>query len=205
MSPISSDPWRKLLVQLQFMYMTRTAVLAGAAVILMLMDFPIVFMPGFLKMDLSEIPAIIGAFSMGPLAGLWVMLLKNLLHLTNSQTAGIGELANFLVGSAFVLTAGFIYRRYKSRQGAITALLAGTIAMTVAAAALNYWVLIPLYQAVLNFPGEAVVKMGHAVNPFIINLKTFILFAIIPFNVLKGLLVSLITILIYKKLSHLLH
>jgi len=187
------------------MYMTRTAVLAGAAVILMLMDFPIVFMPGFLKMDLSEIPAIIGAFSMGPLAGLWVMLLKNLLHLTNSQTAGIGELANFLVGSAFVLTAGFIYRRYKSRQGAITALLAGTIAMTVAAAALNYWVLIPLYQAVLNFPGEAVVKMGHAVNPFIINLKTFILFAIIPFNLLKGLLVSLITILIYKKLSHLLH
>lgn len=205
MSPISSDPWRKLLVQLQFMYMTRTAVLAGAAVILMLMDFPIVFMPGFLKMDLSEIPAIIGAFSMGPLAGLWVMLLKNLLHLTNSQTAGIGELANFLIGSAFVLTAGFIYRRYKSRQGAITALLAGTIAMTVAAAALNYWVLIPLYQAVLNFPGEAVVNMGHAVNPFIINLKTFILFAIIPFNLLKGLLVSLITILIYKKLSHLLH
>lgn len=192
-------------MQLQFMYMTRTAVLAGAAVILMLMDFPIVFMPGFLKMDLSEIPAIIGAFSMGPLAGLWIMLLKNLLHLTNSQTAGIGELANFLVGSAFVLTAGFIYRRYKSRQGAITALLAGTIAMTVAAAALNYWVLIPLYQAVLNFPGEAVVKMGHAVNPFIINLKTFILFAIIPFNLLKGLLVSLITILIYKKLSHLLH
>ena len=192
-------------MQLQFMYMTRTAVLAGAAVILMLMDFPIVFMPGFLKMDLSEIPAIIGAFSMGPLAGLWVMLLKNLLHLTNSQTAGIGELANFLIGSAFVLTAGFIYRRYKSRQGAITALLAGTIAMTVAAAALNYWVLIPLYQAVLNFPGEAVVNMGHAVNPFIINLKTFILFAIIPFNLLKGLLVSLITILIYKKLSHLLH
>lgn len=192
-------------MQLQFMYMTRTAVLAGAAVILMLMDFPIIFMPGFLKMDLSEIPAIIGAFSMGPLAGLWIMLLKNLLHLTNSQTAGIGELANFLVGSSFVLTAGFIYRRYKSRQGAITALLAGTIAMTVAAAALNYWVLIPLYQAVLNFPGEAVVKMGHAVNPFIINLKTFILFAIIPFNLLKGLLVSLITILIYKKLSHLLH
>lgn len=192
-------------MQLQFMYMTRTAVLAGAAVILMLMDFPIVFMPGFLKMDLSEIPAIIGAFSMGPLAGLWVMLLKNLLHLTNSQTAGIGELANFLVGSAFVLTAGFIYRRQKSRQGAITALLTGTIAMAVAAAALNYWVLIPLYQAVLNFPGEAVVKMGHAVNPFIINLKTFILFAIIPFNLLKGLLVSLITILIYKKLSHLLH
>lgn len=192
-------------MRLQFMYMTRTAVLAGAAVILMLMDFPIVFMPGFLKMDLSEIPAIIGAFSMGPLAGFWVMLLKNLLHLTNSQTAGIGELANFLVGSAFVLTAAFIYRRYKSRKGAIIALTSGTIAMTLAAAALNYWVLIPLYQAVLNFPGEAVVKMGHAVNPFIINLQSFILFAIIPFNLLKGLLVSLITILIYKKLSHLLH
>ena len=192
-------------MQLQFMYMTRTAVLAGAAVILMLMDFPILFMPGFLKMDLSEIPAIIGAFSMGPLAGFWVMLLKNLLHLTNSQTAGIGELANFLAGSAFVLTAGFIYRRYKSRKGAIIALASGTIAMTLAAAALNYWVLIPLYQAVLNFPGEAVVKMGQAVNPLIINLKSFILFAIIPFNLLKGLLVSLITILIYKKLSHLLH
>lgn len=188
-----------------FIYMTRTAVLASAAIILMLMDFPIVFMPGFLKMDLSEIPAIIGAFSMGPLAGFWVMLLKNLLHLTNSQTAGIGELANFLVGSALVLTSGFIYRRHKSRKGAILALAFGTLAMTLSAAALNYWVLLPLYQAVLNFPGEAVVRMGHAVNPYIIDLKSFIVFAIIPFNILKGLLVSLITILIYKKLSHLLH
>jgi riboflavin transporter FmnP len=77
--------------------------------------------------------------------------------------------------------------------------------MTLSAAALNYWVLLPLYQAVLNFPGEAVVKMGHAINPYIIDLKSFIVFAIIPFNILKGLLVSLITILIYKKLSHLLH
>jgi len=192
-------------MQPQFIYMTRTAVLASAAIILMFLDFPVLFMPAFLKMDLSEIPAIIGAFSMGPLAGFWVMLIKNILHLANSQTAGIGELANFLVGSAMVITAGTIYRHHKNRKGAVLALAFGTLAMTLAAAALNYWVLIPLYQAVLNFPGEAVVKMGHTVNPFIIDLKSFILFAIIPFNILKGLLVSLITILIYKKLSHLLH
>lgn len=191
-------------MQLQIVYMSKTAVLASVAIILMFMDFPVVFMPAFLKMDLSEIPAIIAAFSLGPLAGFWVMLVKNILHLANSQTAGIGELANFLVGSALVMTAGVIYRRHKSRKGAVCALAFGTLAMTLAAAALNYWVLIPLYQAVLNFPGEAVVKMGHVVNHRIIDLKTFILFAIIPFNLLKGLLVSLITMLIYQKVSHLL-
>lgn len=192
-------------MQPQIVYMSRTAVLASAAAILMFMDFPVFFMPAFLKMDLSEIPAIIGAFSLGPLAGFWIMLVKNMLHLANSQTAGVGELANFLVGTAMVMPAGIIYRYCKNRKGAVLALAAGTLSMTLAASILNYWVLIPLYQAVLNFPGEIIVGMGHAVNPRIIDLRTFILFAIIPFNLLKGLLVSLITMLIYKKVSYLLH
>lgn len=192
-------------MQPQIVYMSRTAVLASAAAILMFMDFPVFFMPAFLKMDLSEIPAIIGAFSLGPLAGFWIMLVKNMLHLANSQTAGVGELANFLVGTAMVMPAGIIYRYCKNRKGAVLALAAGTLFMTLAASILNYWVLIPLYQAVLNFPSEVIVGMGHAVNPRIIDLRTFILFAIIPFNLLKGLLVSLITMLIYKKVSYLLH
>lgn len=192
-------------MQPQIFYMSRTALLASAAAILMFMDFPVFFMPAFLKMDLSEIPAIIGAFSLGPLAGFWIMLVKNMLHLANSQTAGVGELANFLVGTAMVMPAGIIYRYCKNRKGAVLALAAGTLLMTLAASILNYWVLIPLYQAVLNFPGEVIVGMGHAVNPRIIDLRTFILFAIIPFNLLKGLLVSLITMLIYKKVSYLLH
>ena len=192
-------------MQPQIVYMSRTAVLASAAAILMFMDFPVFFMPAFLKMDLSEIPAIIGAFSLGPLAGFWVMLVKNMLHLANSQTAGVGELANFLVGTAMVMPAGIIYRYCKNRKGAVLALAAGTLSMTLAASILNYWVLIPLYQTVLNFPGEVIVGMGHAVNPRIIDLRTFILFAIIPFNLLKGLLASLITMLIYKKVSYLLH
>ena len=186
-------------------YMTRVAILASAATILMLLELPVIFMPPFLKLDFSDIPAIIGAFALGPLAGCLIVLLKNVLHLSSTQTAGVGEMANFLVGTGFVVPAAFIYQKKKNRTGAILALAGGTVAMTLVAAAVNYWVLIPLYQSALHFPLEAIINMGRAANPLIVDLKTFIVFAIIPFNLFKGSIVSLISLLVYKKLSPILH
>lgn len=186
-------------------YITRIAVLASAAAILMAIEFPIIFMPGFLKLDFSEIPAIIGAFALGPLAGCLIVLIKNLIHVSNTQTAGIGEMANFFVGTCFVVPAAVVYQYKNNRTGAIWALFVGTVAMTLMAAVLNYWVLLPLYQKVLQFPTEAIIAMGRAGNPFIVDLKTFIVYAIVPFNLFKGIAVSAITMLVYKKLSPILH
>lgn len=187
------------------MYITRVAILASAATILMLLEMPVIFMPPFLKLDFSDIPAIIGAFALGPLAGCLIVLLKNMLHVSYTQTAGIGEMANFLVGTGFVVPAAWVYYHSKNRKGAVLSLAAGTVSMTVVAAVVNYWILIPLYQTALHLPLEAIVSMGRAANPLIIDLKSFIVFAIIPFNLLKGVIVSLITLLVYKKLSPILH
>ncbi|SCM82764.1 Riboflavin transporter RibU [uncultured Sporomusa sp.] len=192
-------------MQTKMAYTTRIAVLASAAAILMAMELPVIFMPGFLKLDFSEIPAIIGAFALGPLAGCLIVFIKNLIHVSNTQTAGIGEMANFFVGTCFVVPAAFVYQYKKNRVGAMWALLAGTFSMTLMAAVLNYWVLLPLYQKVLHFPAEAMIAMGKAGNPFIVDIKTFIVFAIIPFNLFKGIVVSAITLLVYKKLSPILH
>jgi riboflavin transporter FmnP len=192
-------------MQTSMTYTTRVAILASAATILMLLEVPVIFMPPFLKLDFSDIPAIIGAFALGPLAGGLIVLLKNLLHVSYTQTAGIGEMANFLVGTGFVVPTAFIYSRSKNRRRAVVALVAGTLSMTLVAAAVNYWILIPLYQTALKLPLEAIITMGRAANPLIVDLKTFIVFAIIPFNLLKGTVVSLITLLVYKKLSPILH
>lgn len=192
-------------MQIPMMYLTRVAILASAAAILMLLELPVVFMPPFLKLDFSDIPEIIGAFALGPLAGCLIVLLKNVLHLSSTQTAGIGEMANFLVGCGFVVPAAWVYRRKKNYAGAVMALAAGTVSMTLAAAAVNYWILLPLYQAALHLPLEAIITMGRAANPWIVDLKTFIVFAIVPFNLLKGAIVSLITLLVYKKISPVLH
>lgn len=186
-------------------YTTRIAILASAAAILMALELPVLLMPAFLKLDFSDIPAIIGAFALGPLAGGLIVLLKNLIHLTSTQTAGIGEMANLFVGTALVVPAAMVYKGQKNRTGAIVALVTGTVSMTLAAAALNYWVLIPLYQIALHLPPEAIVNMGRVANPLIIDLKTFIVFAIVPFNLFKGIVVSIITMLVYKKVSPVLH
>lgn len=192
-------------MQTNMAYTTRIAVLASAAAILMVIEFPVVFVPIFLKLDFSEIPAIVGAFALGPLAGCLIMLIKNLIHLSSTQTAGIGEMANFFVGTFFVVPAALVYQYKKNRKGAMLGLIAGTLSMTLSAAALNYWVLLPLYQKALHFPPEAIVNLGRAANPFIVDLKTFIVFAIVPFNLFKGIVISAITLLIYKKISPVLH
>lgn len=186
-------------------YLTKISVLSAIAVLLMFLETPIFFMPAFLKLDLSEIPALLGAFAMGPLAGVFIELIKNIIHLTNSQTLGIGELANFLVGISYVGPAGFIYNYNKTKLGALKALFISTLSMVFTASILNYFFLLPLYQTALHFPLDAMIAIGQATNPLIIDIKSLITFGIAPFNLIKGIILSFLTLIIYKKISYLLH
>lgn len=185
-------------------FLAKVGLLAAMSTILMFLDVPVPMMPIFLKLDISELPAVIAAFSMGPMAAVLVELIKNLLHLANTQTLGIGECANFLVGVAFLVPAGYVYRRRADYRGAVLALMLGTVSMVFWASVLNYFVLLPLYQAVLHFPLDKIVAMGAAANPHVTDLKSFITLAIAPFNALKGIIISLFTILIYRRVLPLL-
>lgn len=186
-------------------YLAKVSLLAAIAAVIMFIETPLPLFPAFLKLDFSELPALIAAFSLGPAASVYVGLIKNLLHLPSTQTGGVGEAANFLVGCAFTVPAGWIYSRNKTRQNAAAALLAGGLTMTLAASLLNYWLLIPLYLLVLGIPDTAIVAMGHAANSHIIDLPTFVAYGIVPFNLIKASVLSGAVLLIYKRVSPLLH
>ncbi len=185
----------------------KISVLSAMAFILMYLDFPLPLFPSFLKLDFSDIPALLGAFAMGPVAGLIIELIKNLLIIVikGSQTALIGELANFTVGAALVGTAGIMYKRSKSRKNALISIAAGVAAMAFVASLANYYVFLPLYETALNFPVAAMVDAGAKIYKGITDLNTFVIFSILPFNLLKGVLVGIVTFLAYKKLSPILH
>lgn len=187
--------------------MVKISVLGVISVLLMFFDISSWFAPPFLKLDIADMPSLIGAFAMGPMAGVIVQLLKNILHILveGSITGGVGELSNFLVGSVFAYTAGLIYYRKKDFKNAIIGLVVGVLAMTFFATLSNYFVIFPLYAKIFGWPLEKLVGMGSAVNRFVIDYKTLILFAVVPFNILKGIVVSSVTLLLYKKVSPILH
>ncbi len=182
-------------------------VLSAIATVLMLIEIPLWFAPNFYKIDLSEIPILIGSFAIGPVAGVIMELIKNIINLiiNGTTTGGIGELANFIIGCAMVVPSAVIYQRRKTKKHAIIGLVAGTAFLIAAGCLLNYFVLLPVYAEVFHMPISALVQMGTAVNPAITNLGTLIVFAVIPFNLLKGVMVSVITVLLYKKVSPILH
>lgn len=184
----------------------KISLLSVIAFLLMYIELPIPIFPEFLKIDISDLPALIGSFALGPIVGVSIELVKNILHLIfKGGTAGIGEFANFVVGAVLVFTAGFFYKGDKSKFGAVKSLIVGTVFMSITASLLNYFVLLPLYEAVLKFPIAAVVGMGNKLNSNIKDLNTFIIWAILPFNILKGVVVSAITLGLYKSVSPLLH
>jgi len=184
----------------------KISLLSVMAFLLMYIEIPIPIFPEFLKIDISDLPALLGAFALGPIAGVIIELFKNILHgMLAGKTAFVGELANFLVGGCLVFVSGYIYKAKKSKGGAVIALLIGTMAMSIFAGILNYFVILPLYESVLGFPVDAVVGMGTKINHNIKDLNTFIIFSIIPFNILKGIVVSAVTLGIYKRVSPLLH
>lgn len=187
--------------------LVKVSVLGAISFLLMLFEFPLWFAPAFLEFDFSDVPSLIGAFALGPFAGVLIQLVKNLLNLVlqGTDTAAVGELANFIVGSVFAYTAGAIYHRNKTFKTAIIGMIAGTIAMTIAMSLANYFVMIPLYAKLFGWPIEDIVKLGSAVNKYVVDFKSLILFAVVPFNIVKGILVTLITTLLYKRVSPILH
>lgn len=183
--------------------MTMTALLGAISAVLMLFSFKVPLMPSFISMDFSELPALIAAFSLGPVSGVVVCLIKNLLNLFTSQTGGVGELSNFLLGCCFVLPAGLIYRYKKTLVGAIIGALAGAVAMAVLSVFTNYFIVYPIYTNFL--PMEAIMGMYQAINPHVENLWQALLVFNMPFTFIKGLCSVVITLLVYKKLSPLLN
>ncbi len=182
--------------------LTRCAVLSAMAYILFLIELPVV---AFYKLDLSTMPAILAGFAMGPVQGFVVMAIKDLLHAIGSSTSGVGEIADLLMGCAFVIPASLIYRRNKTRKGALVAMSAGTVLMVIASVLVNYFVLIPAYQVVLGLPLEAIVEMGTKVWSFIDSPLKLVFFITAPFNLFKGVVLSGVTYLLYKRVSPLLH
>ncbi len=181
-------------------------ILSAFAAGLMFIETLVPFTPGFLKLDVSELPVLLGTFALGPVAGIIIELLKNLIHfIMKSSTGGVGELANFIVGTAFLVPAGIIYRLRKNKTHALLGMAAGTVTMAIVGAAVNYWFLIPVYVSVMGFPLDAIIGMGTAAMPAIVDLKTLILYGVVPFNLFKGIVISVLTLLLYKRVSPLLH
>ena len=180
------------------------AMLSAIAFGLMFLDFPIPFLiPSFVQMDVSELPALLASFSLGPLYGVAVCLVKNLIHLLITTTGGAGELCNFLLGACFVLPAGLIYQKLKARKGALLGALIGAVIMGLLSIPLNYYISYPIYA---NFmPIDAILNMYQEIRPGVDGLLECLIIFNAPFTLLKGLLCTLLCFLIYKPLSPILH
>ncbi|MEG1104178.1 MAG: ECF transporter S component [Oscillospiraceae bacterium] len=185
--------------------LTAMALFAAISTVLMYIEVPVPLMPPFLKLDISAVPIMIGAFAFGPLEGVVMAFIKALVHLLSTQTMGVGEIADFLITGSFALTAGMVYRKHKSRKHALIACGASIITATIMGTLANYFILLPFYAKAYHMPLEAVIDMCRVVNPSINSLGTYILMGIVPFNLLKGTVVALLTFLVYKKISVFLH
>lgn len=188
-------------------FLAKTAILSAAAVLVMLFEVPLPFAPSFYKLDFSESVILMGSFAMGPLAGVIIELLKNLIKalIFGTQTGYIGEFANFLVGTSFVLTASLVYKKRHTKKNALIGMALGTLMLALVGALVNYFILIPAYVKIMGLPLDAIIDAGSAVNASITDLKTLIAFAVVPFNLVKGVICSAIAFLLYKKVSKILH
>ncbi len=178
--------------------------LGAIATVLMLFEFPIPFIaPPFYEMDLSEVPVLVGAFALGPLAGATIELIKILINLliNGTATAFVGEIANYIIGCSFIIPAAFIYKKHKTKKTALIGMIIGTITMAVLGCFINAYILLPTYAVAFGMPIDTIISMGTAVNANINNIMTFVVIAVAPFNIIKGIVVSLITMLIYKHIS----
>ncbi|MDD6810542.1 MAG: ECF transporter S component [Lachnospiraceae bacterium] len=176
---------------------------SAISAILMLFEFPMPFAPDFYKLDFSELPALIGTFAFGPVAGVMIEFCKIILKLLfkSTSTAFVGELANFAVGCSFILPASLIYLFHKSKKNAIIGCVSGTLCMTIFGTAFNAIYLLPKFAQLYGMPLEVLIDMGTKINSSITNITSFVCFAVAPLNLIKGTSVSIITLLVYKHLS----
>ena len=181
------------------------AMFGAVAAVLMLFEIPLFFAPSFYKLDLSEIPVLLCAFYLGPVSGVVCELLKVLLKLLlkGTTTAFVGDFANFVVGCSLVLPASVIYHHHRTRKSAIVGMAVGTASLTVFGSAFNAIYLLPKFAELFGMSLDAIVAMGSAVNASITSVSTLVLLAVAPFNILKGVVVSLVTFLLYKRLEKL--
>ena len=182
------------------------AIMSALGAVLMFVEFPLpMLIPPFIKMDFSELPVMIGTFSLGPAAGALIEAVKILIKLLikPTSTGGVGELANFVVGCAMAVPAGLLYRAHKNKKTAVKSLLLGTLSMTVLGIVVNALVMLPFYSKFM--PMETIISLGAKVVPAVDSVWTFCLFCVGPFNLFKGLVISVITFLLYKRVSPLIH
>ena len=188
--------------------LTVTAMLSAVAFILMFIEFPIpALIPSFVKLDISDLPELLAAFSLSPVYGVAVTFLKNLLHIVfkGTSSAYVGELCNFLLGAVFSLVAGFIYQRKKSRKSALIGAIIGAALMAIVSVPMNYYVVYPAYVVCYGMPLEAIIGMYQAILPSADSLIKCLTIFNMPFTFCKGMLDVLLCFLIYKPLSPLLH
>ena len=187
------------------------AMLSAIAAVLQFVEFAIPIMPSFVKLDISDLPALLGTFALGPWWGVAIQLVKNLLHLPFGHSAGVGELCNFLLGGVFVFVAGLIYHKVKTRRNALTGAILGAIVMAAISVPLNYFFVYPAYVVLYHMPLEAIVGMYEAILGSVAHVPTgnallncLVVFNL-PFTLCKGLIDVALCFLIYKPLSPLLH
>lgn len=178
------------------------ATFTAISFVLAFIELPVPFSPSFAKFDLSDLPALIIAFAYGPMEALMIEFIKNLLQLTTTSTGGIGEFANFVMGGSFVFVAGSIYKMKKTKTTAWISLVMGSIVMSIMAAIMNYFVLLPLFETFM--PLDQLIHSFSAFIPFINSKLDIVLYNAIPFNLVKGLMIGIVTMFVYKRLSRIL-
>ncbi|MEG1475724.1 MAG: ECF transporter S component [Longicatena sp.] len=183
----------------------KISILGALACILMMFQFPLPFAPAFYQLDFSEVVVLIGGFALGPWAAVCIEALKIVLNLllNGSATMGVGELGNFIIGCALVLPPVILYKKEKTKKHAIVGLLIGTILMSIVGAIVNYFVLLPAYAFFMQpyLTIDMIIGMGHAINSNINSLLPLVLICVVPFNIVKGIMVSAVVMLTYKKIA----
>jgi riboflavin transporter FmnP len=179
--------------------------LTAVATALQFIEISIPIMPSFIKLDFSDLPELIGAFAYGPVAGIVIALLKNLIHMAVSQSGFVGELSNFILGAVFAGVAGLIYKHNKSKKGAIIGGFVGALAMALISIPSNYFIIYPLYYNVIGFPEQAILAMYQVLLPKTKSILQALCIFNLPFTFVKGLISVAITTIVYKPLSPILH
>ncbi len=185
-------------------WLVKVAMLSAVATVLMLLEFPLPFIaPPFYELDFSEVPVLVGSFALGPLAGVAIEGVKVILNLiiNGTNTAFVGEFANFAMGASFVLPAAIIYKRKKSKANATLGLVVGGILMVVVSCFINAYIMLPVYGAAFKMPIDVIVGMATKINSSIDTMLEFVLLCVAPFNLAKVILVSVVTLIIYKPIS----
>ena len=181
-------------------WMVSVALLGAMATVLMFFSFNVPLMPSFIKMDLSELPALIASFALGPFAGACVCLIKNLVNVMFSTTGGVGELSNFILGCCFVVPAGSVYHRLNNRRGALVGAVVGALCMALISVATNYFIVYPIYMQ-LFMPLEVILDMYRVIDPSVNTLARALVQFNMPFTFVKGMVSTAITFLVYKRIS----